>query len=210
MPMYRVLCSTIAIALLQLSSAVTAQEVRIDFESATIGKPVPVWTEAGVEFALAHEPQKSNAKGRVMFFPHLGSDHKGILNAMADESIPVRANFDRPVQVATLTLWGSTTSSALIEAFDADGKLIASAGLDQVPVRTKPEDSIPMFELSVAGEGIAYLQVSGSQPGGFVAIDELRFTYADPVTAGDCSPQESSIRTVSSERGRACLRRNQW
>ena len=41
------------------------------------------------EPALSRQPAKSKAAGRVMFFPHLKTDRKGILNAMADESIPV-------------------------------------------------------------------------------------------------------------------------
>jgi len=178
MQMYRVLCSTIAIALLQLSSDATAQDVRIDFESTTIGKPVPVWKEAGVEFALAHEPQKSKAKGRVMFFPHLGTDHKGILNAMADEAIPLRATFSKPVAKVTLKLWGSTTSAAILEAFDPSGEMVDRDALEQVPVRSKPEELVPFFELSVEGKQIQFVQISGSQPGGFVAVDELVATLA--------------------------------
>lgn len=170
---------------------VSAQETVINFESAKIGKPTPQWTEKDVVFELAHAPVKSKAKGRVMFFPHLGTDHKGILNAMADEAIPVRVTFPRPVDKVQLSLWGSTTSAALVEAFDSAGKLLAKDGLDQVPVRKRPEEHVPLFELSVAAKNIAYLHISGSQPGGFVAIDEMQLSYVDagPVQATNGAPQ---------------------
>ncbi|MEZ6134585.1 MAG: hypothetical protein R3C53_06725 [Pirellulaceae bacterium] len=167
-----------------VAGLVIAEENLIDFESAEIGKPTVQWEDKGVVFELAHAPTKSKAKGRVMFFPHLGTQRKGILNAMANEAIPVRVTFPRPAETVKLTLWGSTTSAALVEAFDAEGNLIAQAGLDQVPVRKRPEEHIPFFDLSVSAKHIAYLHISGSQPGGFVAVDELRWSYpAAPATA---------------------------
>ena len=51
------------------------------------GKPMPKYTDRGVEFALSHPPTRSRAAGRVMFFPHLKTPHKGILNAMANEFV---------------------------------------------------------------------------------------------------------------------------
>ncbi len=55
--------------------------------------------------------------------------------------------------------------------------------LDHLPVRKSPEERMPFFELAVSAEPIAYLQISGSQPGGFLAIDELRWNYQDDVPA---------------------------
>ena len=153
-----------------------AQDFFIDFESVQIGKPAATWADQGVTFGLAHQPKKSKAVGRISFFPHLGTNRKGIVNAMANEAIPVRATFEKPVKKARLVLWGSTTSSALVEAFDADGKRIATDRLEHVPVRKTPEDHVPFFELAVEGEGIAYIEISGSQPGGFVAVDEIRWS----------------------------------
>jgi hypothetical protein len=167
--------ATIAIAL-TCSQIGFAQEAVIDFESATIGKPTPTWTDQAVTFGLAYQPKKSRAVGRITFFPHLGTNRKGIVNAMANEAIPVRATFEKPVKKIQLVLWGSTTSAALVEAFDIDGKRIAKDGLEQVPVRKTPEDHVPFFGLTVEGEGIAYIEISGSQPGGFVAVDEMRWT----------------------------------
>ena len=167
--------ANIAIAF-AFSSIAIAQDTVIDFESVQIGKPAPTWTDQGVTFGLAHQPKKSKAVGRISFFPHLGTNRKGIVNAMANEAIPVRATFEKPVKKARLVLWGSTTSSALVEAFDVDGKRIATDRLEHVPVRKTPEDHVPFFELAVEGEGIAYIEISGSQPGGFVAVDEIRWS----------------------------------
>ena len=153
-----------------------AQDGVIDFESLSVGKPMPTWSDQGVTFGLSHQPKKSKATGRISFFPHLGTNRKGIVNAMANEAIPVRATFDKPVKKVQLVLWGSTTSSALVEAFDVDGKQIAKDGLDHVPTRKTPEDHVPFFELVVQGEGIAYIEISGSQPGGFIAVDEIRWS----------------------------------
>ena len=167
--------ATIAIAFASGSFAI-AQDAVIDFESVQIGKPVPAWSDKGVTFGLAHQPKKSKAIGRITFFPHLGSNRKGIVNAMANEAIPIRATFEKPVNRVQLVLWGSTTSAALVEAFDIGGKRIAKDGLEHVPVRKTPEEHVPFFEMSVEGEGIAYLEISGAEPGGFVAVDEIRWT----------------------------------
>jgi hypothetical protein len=158
-----------------LGASAVAQESIIDFESVTVGKPAPSWTDQGVTFGLAHSPRKSKAVGRISFFPHIGTNRKGIVNAMANESIPVRATFEKPVHRVKLVLWGSTTSAALLEAYSRDGKLIAHDKREKVPVRAQPEDQVPFFELRVEGEGIAYIEVSGAPPGGFLAVDELRW-----------------------------------
>ncbi len=165
----------IAFAFSSLQVALSQDSV-IDFESAIVGKPIPTWSENGVTFELAHQPSKSKAIGRMTFFPHLGTDRKGIVNAMANEAIPLRATFNKPIKKIELTLWGSTTSSAIVEAFDTDGQRIAKTELGQVPVRSRPEEHIPFFELVVEGDGIASIEVSGSQPGGFIAVDAIRWS----------------------------------
>src|SRR5205085_1508873 len=76
-------------------------EVVITFEKVDSDKPVPSFTTRGVVFALAHGPTRSRAAGRVMFFPHLKTPRKGILNAMASESIPVEIRFPKPVSRVT-------------------------------------------------------------------------------------------------------------
>jgi hypothetical protein len=153
-----------------------AGETVIDFEQAEIGKPVTNWVEKGVTFTLAHQPKKSKAVGRVMFFPHLASHHKGILCAMADEQIPVQATFPEKTSSVTLVLWGSTGCPVLLEAFDKNGTLADRASLPAAPSRTKPEDPVPMFQLSVKAPEIAYIRFSGPRAGEFLAADELRFT----------------------------------
>jgi len=160
------------------ASVVTARaaETVIDFEQATIGKPVTNWVEKSVVFALAHEPKQSKAAGRVMFFPHLASNHKGILCAMATEPIPVQATFPKGASSVTLVLWGSTGCSALLEAFDKNGQMVDKAAVAVVPGRTKPEDPIPTFELTVKAQEITYVRFSGPRKGEFLAADELRFT----------------------------------
>ena len=42
-------------------------EVTISFDKVETGKPMPRYTDQGVVFALAHQPSKSKAVGRVMF-----------------------------------------------------------------------------------------------------------------------------------------------
>ena len=79
----------------------------ITFDKAETGKPMASYTDRGVVFALSHPPTKSHATGRVIFFPHLKTPRKGILNAMANESIPVEVRFPKPAASATLVLWGS-------------------------------------------------------------------------------------------------------
>jgi hypothetical protein len=155
-----------------------AQETVIDFEQAEIGHPITNWVERGVTFTLAHQPTKTKAPGRVMFFPHLATHHKGILCAMADEQIPVQATFSNNVSSVTLLLWGSTGCPALLEAFDKSGTLVDKASLAAVPGRTQPQDPIPMFQLSVKAPEIAYIRFSGPRTGEFLAADELRFTFA--------------------------------
>ena len=172
-------CSWRAIA----GAAVAADPVVITFDKVETGKPMPSYTDKGqgVVFALARQPTKSKAAGRVMFFPHLKTDRKGILNAMANESIPVEVRFPKPVSSVTLELWGSIGSAALVEAYDKDGKVVDTASRDKVPERTGPEKPIPSFELTVKAPAIAYVRFSGAPPGGYLVCDEVRFTpRADP------------------------------
>ena len=155
-----------------------ADEVVITFDKVETDKPTPSYTDKDrdVVFALARKPMKSTATGRVMFFPHLKTDRKGILNAMADESIPVEIRFPKPVSSVMLELWGSIGSAALVEAYDKDGKVVDTAKRDKVPERTAPEKPVPSFELTVKAAAIAYVRFSGAPPGGYLVCDEVRFT----------------------------------
>ncbi len=158
------------------AAASAADEVVVDFESATIGKPVPSWTEKGVSFALAEPPRTSKAVGRVMFFPHLASNHKGLLNAMANEqAIPVRATFPTPVSAVTVVFWASTGCPAKLTAFDRDGQVVDTASVAAAPTRAAPADPVPTFELRVQGKAITRVEFSGPRNGEFLAADEFRF-----------------------------------
>jgi endo-1,4-beta-xylanase len=155
----------------------------LTFDAVETGKPMPKYTDRGVEFSLAHSPTRSRAVGRVMFFPHLKTPRKGILNAMANESIPVEIRFPKPVASVTLVLWGSIGSEAVVEAFDPDGKAVDRASREKVPERAGPEQPIPSFEMTVKAPVIASVRFSGSPPGGYLVCDEVRATPAgDPAT----------------------------
>ena len=157
-------------------AAFAADSVVITFDKVETGKPMSSYTDQGVVFALSRPPSTSRAAGRVMFFPHLKTPRKGILNAMASESIPVEVRFPKPAASVTLVLWGSIGSGAKVEAYDKDGKLIDTAKRDKVPERTGPEKPIPSFELTVTASAIAYIRFSGAPPGGYLVCDEVRFT----------------------------------
>ena len=159
-----------------LAGAPPDDEIAITFDKVETGRPVASYTVRDVVFALAHGPTKSKAAGRVMFFPHLKTDRKGILNAMANESIPVEVRFPGPVSKVTLVLWGSVGSAALVEAYDKDGKVVDRASKDKVPQRSGPEQAIPSFELTVKAPAISYVRFSGAPPGGYLVCDEVRFT----------------------------------
>ena len=151
-------------------------EIVIDFETAEIGKPVPAWTEKGVVFTLASAPVHSKAAGRVMFFPYLPTERKGILNAMAlEQAIPLQARFPGPVTAVTLVLWGSTGCPAKLQAFDKDDRLVAEASVPVVPGRAAPADPMPQFELTVRAAEIVTIRLSGPRDGEFLAADEVRF-----------------------------------
>jgi len=157
-----------------------AGEVVLTFARATVGKAVPTWTEGDVTFALASPPQRSKAQGRVMFFPHLKTDRKGILNAMANEqAIPVKAEIKGGASSVTLVLWGTIGSNAWLEAHDKEGKLLDRAALPgTVPQRKDPADPVPSFELAVKAENIAYVLFAGAPNGGALVADEIRYVPA--------------------------------
>ena len=163
----------------------SAEPVVVDFEKAVPlladGKAnrVPRWEEKGVVFTLAHEPQQTKGKGLLMFFTHLSTGHKGIVCAMATEPIPVRATFPKPVSSVTVSFWGSTGTPALLEAFDAEGKVVDRASLESVPGRKAPGDPVPIFTMTVKAGRIAYIQFSGPREGEYLAADEVRFTPID-------------------------------
>ena len=183
----------VAAALLLLLVAVTThaatgEQVVIDFEDAAvvdadaIPERVEQWVKEGVVFKLAYEPRQSKGKGLVMFFPHLFSGHKGIGGAMAIEPIPVRPTFPTPVSSVTLALWGSTGMPALVEAFDPEGNVVDRAELKVIPGRKVPGEPIPVFEMTVNAERIAYIEFSGPREGEILVADEVRFT---PITDDD-------------------------
>lgn len=171
----------VAISMLALlagvANAADEGEIIVDFEQGEIGKPVPEWTEQGVVFSLASPPTNSKAVGRVMFFPHLATNRKGILNAMATEqAIAVRATLPRLASSVTLVFWASTGCPAVLEALDANGEVVARASLDAAPGRKAPGYPVPFFKLIVRAPAIAAIRFSGPRNGEFLAADELRFT----------------------------------
>jgi hypothetical protein len=166
-----------------VAQAAEPREVVIDFETAEIGKPVPSWTERDVVFTLAGPLERSKATGRVMFFPYLPTERKGILNAMAHEQqVPLQARFPAPVSSVTLVLWGSTGCPAKLQAFNGDEKLVAEASVPAVPVRKDPSDPVPQFELTVRAAEIATIRLSGPRTGEFLAADEVRYLPAERKT----------------------------
>ena len=174
-----------ALILLLPYYAGAAEQVVVDFENAVLtladdkANRIEKWEEKGVIFTLAHQPQKSKAKGLLMFFPHLASGHKGIVCAMATEPAPVRATFPKPVSSVTLALWGSTGTPALVEAFDAEGRVVDRARLETVPWRKASGDPVPIFTMTVSASRIAYIEFSGPREGEYLAADEIRFTLAE-------------------------------
>jgi len=153
-------------------------EIVVDFESAQIGTPVPKWEEKGVTFELVGPLKRTPAaKPRVMFFPHLATGRKGILNAMAtDQAVPLRITL--PADGATsvmLVLWGSTGCPAVVEAFDRDGGLVDRQSIASVPGRKSPEEPVPFAVVTLKGAMIASVHLSGPRNGEFLAADEVRF-----------------------------------
>ena len=171
--------------LVAATSAWAAEPVVVDFEKAVPvladGKAnrVARWEERGVVFTLARDPQQTKGKGLLMFFTHLSTGRKGIACAMATEPIPVRAAFPRPASSVTVSFWGSTGTPALLEAFDAEGKLVDRASLDSVPGRKAPGDPVPIFTLTVKSARIAYIQFSGPREGEYLAADDVSYTPID-------------------------------
>ena len=157
-----------------------AGEVVLTFETATVGKPLPSWTQGDVTFTLASPPRNSRAQGRVMFFPHLKTKRQGILNTMANEqAIPVKADIAGGATSVTLVLWGTVGCHAWVEAHDKDGKLLDRASLPgTVAERKSPSDPVPSFELTVKADNIAYVLFGGAHNGGALVADEVRYTPA--------------------------------
>jgi hypothetical protein len=180
--MIRASASRLLLLVGSAACAWSAEPVVVDFEKAVPlladGKAnrVARWEEKGVVFTLAHEPQQTKGKGLLMFFTHLSNGHKGIACAMAMEPIPVRAAFPTPVSSITVSFWGSTGVPALLEALDAEGKVVDRASLESVPGRKAPGDPVPTFTMTVHAARIAYIQFSGPREGEYLAADEVRFT----------------------------------
>ena len=128
--------------------------VTITFDQVETGKPMANYTEQGVAFALSRQPTKNRAAGKVMFFPHLKTKRNGIVNAMANESIPVEVRFPKPASSVTLVLWGSVGSEALVEAFDKDGKVVDKA-FQATRFRSGASRSSCGAEFRADGEGVS-------------------------------------------------------
>lgn len=169
----------VLLAMLGAAATARAEEIVLDFEQAEIGKPMPSWTDKGVVVKLAGPLSQSKAAGRVMFFPHLATNHNGILNAMATEqAIPVQVTFPESASAVTLVVWGSTGCPALVEALDENGQVVDKATVAAVPGRKAPGDPVPFLELTVKAPAIAAIRFSGPRNGEFLAADEIRYTTA--------------------------------
>ena len=167
----------VLLAMLGAAATARAEEIVLDFEQAEIGKPMPSWTDKGVVVKLAGPLTQSKAAGRIMFFPHLATNHKGILNAMATEqAIPVQVTFPESASAVTLVVWGSTGCPALVEALDENGQVVDKATVAAVPGRKAPGDPVPFLELTVKAPAIAAIRFSGPRNGEFLAADENRYT----------------------------------
>jgi len=156
-------------------------ETVVDFEQAEIGEPVQKWEEKGVTFELAGPLKRTPAaKPRVMFFPHLATGHKGILNAMStDQAVPLKMTLPGAgASSVTLVLWGSTGCPAVVEAFDKEGKLVDKKSFDAVQGRKAPNEPVPFVTVTLKGPAIASVNLSGPRNGEFLAADELRFVPA--------------------------------
>jgi hypothetical protein len=172
-----------------LATTAAAEEVVIDFEQAPIRldpdndelvNRLESYVEKGVEFKLAREPERSKARGRIMFFPHIASGRRGLLNAMASEQqIPVQVRFPTGASAVTIVFWASTGATAKLEAFNRRGEVVARDELKVVPGRKKPEDPVPTFELKVKADEISHVEFSGPRTGEYLAADEVRFTPLD-------------------------------
>jgi hypothetical protein len=68
---------------------------------------------------------------------------------------------------------------ALLEAFDADGKVVDRVSLESIPSRKAPGDPVPIFTMTVKAGRIAYIQFSGPREGEYLAADDLRFSPSD-------------------------------
>ena len=153
-------------------------ETVVDFEQTEIGTPVPKWEEQGVTFELAGPLKRTPAaKPRVMFFPHLATGHKGILNAMTtDQGVPLKMTLPGAgASSVALVLWGSTGCPAVVEAFDKEGKLVDQKSIAAIPSRNAPNEPIPFVTITLKGPAIASVNLSGPRSGEFLAADELRF-----------------------------------
>ncbi len=160
-------------------------EVVVDFENAEIGKPMPSWEEKGVKFRLYGPLQRTPAAvPRIEFFPHIATDHKGILNAMSnDQGVPLEMALPGAgASSVTLVLWGSTGCPVYVEAYDKDGKLVDSKSVASVPGRKAPEDAVPFLTVTLKAAAITHVYLSGPRNGEFLAADELRFAPL-PATA---------------------------
>ena len=187
---YRVFAALVALVATGTPACeAAAEKIVINFDQASI-LPDPTndeivtrpesWTDQGVDFTLARQPARSRARGRLMFFPHLPSGRRGILNAMADEQeIPVRVRFPRRATTVAIEFWASTGAAARLEAFDAQDAVVARDALDVVPSRKAPEEPTPMFTLAVSAPEIAYVEFSGPRTGEFLAAAAVRVTLAD-------------------------------
>jgi hypothetical protein len=172
-----------------LAPTATGAEVVIDFEQVPIRldpkndeavNRLEQYVAKGVEFKLARQPERSKSRGRIMFFAHIASGRKGILNAMAGEQqIPVQVRFPKGASAVTIVFWASTGASAKLEAFNSKGEVVARDELKVVPRRKRPEDPVPTFELAVKADEISHVEFSGPRTGEYLVADEVRFVPLD-------------------------------
>ncbi len=115
-----------------------------------------------------------------MFFPHLATNHKGILNAMATEqAIPVQATFPE----CRLGRDGGVLELDRVPGFA--GRRSTPKAKSSTRWRSQPRPGAsrrpipaPFIQLTVKRPAIAAIRFSGPRDGEFLAADEIRYTVA--------------------------------
>jgi hypothetical protein len=152
-----------------LAAGTTAEEVVIDFEQVPtrldpqndeLVNRLERYEEKRVEFKLAREPERSKARGRIMFFPHVASGRKGSLDAMASEQeILVQVRFPQGAWAVTIVCWTSPGTLSRLEAFNRRGGC-RSRRIAVVSGRKRPGGPVPAFELRLKAYEISYVELS--------------------------------------------------
>lgn len=169
----RTLVCSVAIVLL-FATRVHANTITLNFDSLQDSTPLTnQYSSSGITFTDATVLSAGISLNELDFPPHSGT------NVVVDDSGPITLTFTSPASF--VGAYFTYIVPLTIDAFNLSGQMIAISS-SAFSANDVSSGNSPNEFLSVSGQDIARVTITGDPLGGSFAMDDLSFTTPEPPT----------------------------